>query len=61
MKEAAHAICGLPRTLAETGKIQKEDLPKIAEASLDDGTVVMNPVDVTFEDALAVLERAWGG
>lgn len=60
MKEAAHAICGLPRTLSETGKIPREDLPKIAENSLDDGTVVMNPVDVAYEDALAVLERAWG-
>jgi alcohol dehydrogenase len=59
LKDQAHELCGLPRTLAETGQIPREDLPRIAEAALNDGTVVMNPVDVTYEGALAVLERAW--
>lgn len=59
LKDRAHELCGMPRTLAETGKIPEEDLPRIAGKSLDDGTIVMNPVEVTREDALGVLERAW--
>lgn len=59
LKQHAYELCGLPRTLAETGKVPREALPDIAARSLDDGTMVMNPVDVTYEDALAVLERAW--
>ena len=59
LKDRAHELCGLPRTLAETGQVPREDLPRIAAAALDDGTVVMNPIDVTCEGALAVLERAW--
>jgi len=59
LKDQIHELCGLPRTLAETGQVPREDLPRIAEAALNDGTVVMNPVDVTYEGALAVLEHAW--
>jgi alcohol dehydrogenase len=59
LKERAHELCGLPRTLSETGKVPREDLPRIAESALNDGTVVMNPVEVTGDGALAVLERAW--
>ncbi len=59
LKDKAHELCGLPRTLAETGSVPREDLPRIARTALDDGTVVMNPVDVTYEGALRVLERAW--
>jgi alcohol dehydrogenase len=60
MKERAHALSGLPRTLGETGKVSRDELPEIARRSLDDGTIVMNPADVTEGDALAVLERSWG-
>ena len=59
LKESAHRLCGLPRTLSETGKVPREALPEVAARSLDDGTMVMNPVDVTYDDALAVLEKAW--
>jgi len=59
LKDRAHELCSLPRTLAETGRVPREDLPRIAAAALDDGTVVMNPVDVTYDGALAVLKRAW--
>jgi alcohol dehydrogenase len=49
----------LPRTLSETGKVQRAQLPEIARLSLDDGALLMNPVEVGYEDALAVLERAF--
>ena len=59
LRDQAHQRCGLPRTLAETGKVKREDLEGIASMSLDDGTMIFNPVEVAYEDALAVLEQAW--
>jgi alcohol dehydrogenase len=59
LKDEIHARCGLPRTLSETGKVEKSQLEKIAEMSLDDGSIIFNPVEVSREEALAVLERAW--
>jgi alcohol dehydrogenase len=59
LKDEIHARCGLPRTLSETGKVEKAQLEKIAEMSLDDGSIIFNPVEVSREEALAVLERAW--
>jgi alcohol dehydrogenase len=49
----------LPRTLSETGKVQRSQLSEIARLSLDDGALLMNPVPVAYDDALAVLERAY--
>jgi alcohol dehydrogenase len=49
----------LPRTLSETGKVDRKQLPEIAKHALDDGAMLMNPVDVTYEQALAVLERSY--
>jgi alcohol dehydrogenase len=59
LKDEIHARCGLPRTLSETGKVEQSQLEKIAEMSLDDGSIIFNPVEVSREEALAVLERAW--
>ena len=59
LRDELWARAKLPRTLSETGKVQKDQLPEIARASLDDGALIMNPVDVRYEDALRVLERAF--
>lgn len=59
LRDEIHARCGLPRTLSETGKVTKDQLPRIAEMALDDGSIMFNPVEVSREEALAVLERAW--
>ncbi len=49
----------LPRTLSETGSVKREDLPRIARLSLDDGALIMNPVEVSYDAALSVLTRAF--
>jgi alcohol dehydrogenase len=49
----------LPRTLSETGKVGREQLPSLARRALDDGSLSYNPKPVTHADALALLERAW--
>lgn len=59
LKDEIHSRCGLPRTLSETGKVERAQLQKIAEMSLDDGSIIFNPVEVSREEALGVLERAW--
>jgi alcohol dehydrogenase len=59
LKDEIHARCGLPRTLSETGKVEKSQLEKIATMALDDGSIIFNPAEVSREEALAVLERAW--
>lgn len=59
LKDEIHARCGLARTLSETGKVEKAQLEKIATMALDDGSIIFNPVEVSRDEALAVLERAW--
>ena len=41
--------------------VPREVLPDIARLSLDDGTLVYNPEDLDYDDALMVLEKAWEG
>ncbi len=60
MRDALHQKAGLPRTLSETGKVERAQLAEIAKIAIDDGTLIMNPRDVSYDDALAVLERAYG-
>lgn len=60
LRDALHAKANLPRTLVETGKVTRTQLPEIAKKAIDDGSLVTNARDVRYEDALAVLERAWG-
>ncbi|MBK6812479.1 MAG: iron-containing alcohol dehydrogenase [Sandaracinaceae bacterium] len=59
MRDALHQKAGLPRTLSETGKVARAQLTEIAQLAIDDGTLIMNPREVRYEDALAVLTRAF--
>src|SRR5690606_19145109 len=59
LRDELHALTGLPRTLGETGRVRRDQLPEIARMSLDDGALLMNPVEVDADQALALLERAF--
>lgn len=59
LRDILHARCNLPRTLSETGKVSRDQLDKLAEMTLDDGAVLLNPVEVDLDEARAVLEKAW--
>ncbi|MCP5161983.1 MAG: iron-containing alcohol dehydrogenase [Hahellaceae bacterium] len=59
MRDDLYKRCKLPRTLQETGKVDRSQLSKIAEMTLDDGSVMFNPREVTYENARAVLDAAW--
>jgi len=60
MRDDLYRQCKLPRTLQETGKVEKSQLERIAQATLDDGSIMFNPREVSIEDARAVLDAAWG-
>lgn len=60
LRDAIHARCKLPRTLQETGKVQREHLSLIAETAINDGSIIFNPKETDRADLLAILERAWG-
>jgi alcohol dehydrogenase len=53
-----HELCGLPVKLGDAG-VERDQLERIARLSIDDGTVTYNPDDMTFEDALGVLKKAF--
>lgn len=57
LRDTLYDLVKLPRTLSEA-KIDKALYPKIAQKAIDDGTVALNPKDLTFEDVLAILEKA---
>jgi len=60
MRDDLYRNCKLPRTLQETGKVDKGQLDRIAQAAIDDGSIMFNPKEATLKDARAVLEKAWG-
>jgi len=59
LKDELRTLTGLPRSLAETEKVKREDLEPIAKMSLDDGSLIYNAAEANLDDALRVLENAW--
>lgn len=60
MRDKLHQYCQLPRTLQESGKVRKDQFETIARAALNDGSLIFNAKDVDFDDAMTLLEKAWG-
>ncbi len=53
-----HDLCGLPLTLESAG-VDRESLPRIAEAAVMDGASFYSPRPVVAEDILVSLNRAF--
>jgi alcohol dehydrogenase len=51
-------LCGLPLTLGDAG-VSKDKLESIAKAAINDGTIAFSPVEVSYGDALEVLQLAF--
>lgn len=60
LRDEIHARCKLPRTLQETGKVSREQLAHIADLTMDDGAIIINPKETSRDEVMAILERAWG-
>ena len=59
LRDQVFESTGLPRTLSEAAKVEKSQFAKIAEMSVDDGTLVFNPVEADESDVVGILEKAW--
>jgi alcohol dehydrogenase len=53
-----NALCGLPLRLRDAG-VREADLEPIARAAVNDGSLAMNPEEMTLDDALGVLRKAY--
>lgn len=58
LKDDLYQLTGLPRTLKEAG-IEKQQIPQIAELAINDGSAVMNPVELGLDEAVAIAESAY--
>lgn len=58
MEEKLNKICGLPIRLRDVG-VKKEDFPRVAKTAINDGAALANPVEVTYEEVLNILEKAY--
>jgi len=58
MLDKLKVISGLPIRLSEAG-VPEDKLPDIARAGINDGSLVFNPVEADYDDALGVLKRAF--
>ena len=58
MNKKLNDICGMPVTLEEAG-VKKDQLEEIAKKSLNDGAMIVNPVDLNFEEVLTILNKAF--
>ncbi|WP_369601531.1 iron-containing alcohol dehydrogenase [Hahella sp. SMD15-11] len=59
MRDTLWKACKLPRTLRETGKVEREQLNRIAEVALDDGSIMFNPAEASLNEVKALLDKAW--
>jgi alcohol dehydrogenase len=58
IRQKLYEMTELPRNLKEAG-IQNDQLESIAKVAIDDGSVVFNPVELEYMDALRVLQATY--
>ncbi|MCK5782681.1 MAG: iron-containing alcohol dehydrogenase [Flavobacteriales bacterium] len=58
MNEKLNKLCGMPISLKDAG-VKEEQLIEIAEKSLNDGAMIVNPVDMNKEEVLSILKKAF--
>ncbi|HPC04127.1 MAG TPA: iron-containing alcohol dehydrogenase [Syntrophales bacterium] len=51
-------VSGIPLRLRDAG-VGEDLLPAIAQTAINDGTILYNPGEVTYEDALGILQKAF--
>ncbi len=52
-------LTGLPTTLEATGKVSRGDFQEVALTALNDGAIIVNPVDADEEEIIGILEEVW--
>ena len=51
-------VCGLPTKLKDVG-VKREDFKTIAKTAINDGAAIVNPVEVTFDRVMEILDNAY--
>lgn len=59
LKAELNSVCNLPISLSETGKVTQEQLHQIADMTLNDGALIYNPAEADYDEALALLKKAY--
>ncbi|MDO4223093.1 MAG: iron-containing alcohol dehydrogenase [Acinetobacter sp.] len=59
MRDQLHQLTQLPRTLQETGQVSPEQFDEIAEKALNDGSIIFNHREASFEQLKQILHDAW--
>lgn len=58
LKQELFDLCGLPRTLKEAG-VTRDQLDAIAKLAINDGSAMMNPIELGVEEALQIANAAF--
>jgi len=58
MLKELNDLSGLPTKLSETN-VKREDFEAIAEKSLNDGAMIVNPKQVSYNDVINILNEAF--
>ncbi len=59
IRDEIYETTGIPRTLSESGKVLSSQLADVARMSIDDGALLYNRVDASYEQVLELLQTAW--
>lgn len=59
LRKKLHLLTGLPTTLQEAGA-DPAKFPEVAHAALNDGAVIVNPRQVTYDAVMRILEVCYG-
>ncbi|HOY64980.1 MAG TPA: iron-containing alcohol dehydrogenase, partial [bacterium] len=58
LNKKLNQLGGLPNRLRDAG-VTEDKLEAIAKVAVNDGALIYNPEEVTFEEALDILRRAF--
>ena len=58
LRRKLHRICGLPESLRECG-VRKSDFELVARTAMNDGAMIVNPREVSWEDVMFILNKAY--
>ena len=58
LRRKLHRICGLPERLRECG-VRKSVFELVARTAMNDGAMIVNPREVSWEDVMFILNKAY--
>ncbi len=58
LKQSLYESTKLPRTLREA-QVPTDDFKGLAQRTLDDGGMLLNPIDIPLDDAIAIIRKAY--